>query len=211
MAFFNSTGKLPGQRCTAAVSPSGSVLRGVSRIMRDENGGGVLVSTPFFAILFMMLCTMALNIGLWVQKKQHMQMIADAATRAATLAIDRQYPVLEDNGKYHVYSILNKSEAISNAEAVYRENLRDFYGAEPGNVVYQPVGSEYTAPEWSSGAHAYRRVALSEELQYYNGDFTMVIKDTSIPNMWGGLLGLGPDVKFDTYSQAMASGTGERG
>ena len=128
-------------------------LRALIKTFRDdETGGALLASTPLFVILFMMFAALVFNVSIWLQHKQELQFACDSATRAATLAVEREFPVLESNGKYHVYCMLDKDKAKANALNVLTANAANMKGIKLTGGYVQPTyvnNRRYTSPEWS--------------------------------------------------------------
>lgn len=179
----------------------------LKHFIKDETGGALLVSTPFFSVLFMLMVALVFNVAIWLERKQELQYITDAASRAGTLAIERSFPVLETNGKYHVYAMLNPSQASSNADKVLNKSKQYLKGMEITNIQKQPSG--FKSPEWSSREHRYYDKYLTVEKQYQNGDFS-VYTEANIEGVWTKFLGVEDKIKVKAYAQSMASGTASR-
>lgn len=184
-----------------------SLRKKIREFFKDDTGGALLVATPFFSVLFMLLLALVFNVAIWLQKRQELQFIADAASRAGTLAIEYRFPVLEDNGKYHVYCMLNEQEATINAVKVLQANEMNLKGMRVTTRERQPAG--FKSPEWSSRDHRYYDKWLSVKEQYQNGDFSMYL-EADADGIWTKLLGTSEHIKVKAYAQSMASGSASR-
>ena len=189
------------------------ILRLIKYFKNDETGGGLLVMTPFFCLLFIMLTALVLTVALWAQRRQTVQMMADCASRAGTLAIDKQYAVLESDGKYHVYTELDPTKANENAAKVLQ--AFDTNGFDVQVIDYNPVTTNvavprekyaiFDSPEWSSRDHKYYRKVLTKQEQYYNGDFSVYMY-ANVHGIWEDLLDLSNNHPITVYSQSMCTG-----
>ena len=174
---------------------------------KDETGGALLVATPFFTVLFMLLVALIFNVAIWLERRQELQYIADSASRAGTLAIDKKFPVYESNGKYHVYCMLDPSKAQSYADKVLNASKANLKGIEITKEQKQPSG--YKSPEWSSYDHKYHDKYLTVKEQYQNGDFAIYL-EADVEGVWTKFLEVDKEITVKAYAQAMASGTASR-
>ena len=182
------------------------LLLKIKEFRKNEEGSALLATLPFMIILFVTFLALVFNVAVLTYKRQQLQIIADSASRAGTLAIREEYAVKESNGKYHVYIELDEDKADANATRVIEESKRYLKGAQINSYAFNPEGSNFVYPEWSSKAHKYNEKPLSTHKQYFNGNFS-VLMDSDAHGVWEDLLGLGHKFDITTYSSSAARGS----
>jgi len=180
----------------------------IREIIEDETGDGLVVYFMLMSVIsFMMLCLM-LNFMNWNSERNGLQIMADSASRAGTVAISKSYPIRERNGHgladYHVYTELNQAEAGDLSDLVIDSYTKKLKLAEVTKVEKNPIGG-FTVPVWNSKTFQYDERSISTQKQYKNGNFSVLVEG-KIKSIWPGLLGVKEELDVEVYSQSAARG-----
>ena len=183
----------------------------VKEVLMDESGGTVLIMAPYMIGLMFLFMVLFINSMILATKKNQIQIMADSASRAGALAIEKSYAVRERTGyglnDYHVYNELNEARAKELAGRVleaYEPRLR---GITVEEVEENPSGDGYTFPVWNNRRFRYEEKTLTSQKQYKNGNFSLRVKarlEAVAKGFFGGIL---DQVEIDIYSQSTSRGT----
>jgi len=186
-----------------------TLLHKMNDFMADETGDGLLVLFPVLALLGMMMFALMMNFMIWNTEKNGIQIMADSASRAGTVAISKSYAIRERTGHgledYHVYTELNEAEAENLSEQVIEGYKKHIKLAEVTQVDYNPV-ENFTFPVWNSNTFRYDNRPLSTKKQLKNGNFSVYVKGR-VKSIWPRLLGVKDELEVEIYSQSAARGT----
>lgn len=181
----------------------------LKELLHDENGDAIIIMTPCMLIVAMMLMMMVLSMQQWLYQKRQIQVAADSASLAGTLAVEKDviYRFQTGRGKesYHVATYLNESEANENARRVFEEHEKYFVHNTVTNVQYNP---SYTVPltVWNKKTHVYETKYETSLEQYRNGCETLVV-DGTVRGIFEDLIGQSSDVhKVNIVSQSQIFG-----
>ena len=182
-----------------------NLRRKIKEFIFDDEAMGITVAAPWIIFLCFLLMVLVFNLLLWHLQKEQLQIVADSASRAGTLAVAKEYATRE-GGQYHVYVELDPGEANSNAAEVV-DAYRDVLGpTDIEYVAYNPSIAGVTYPVWSQRTRSYFQSPLSPYDQYFNGNFSVYLRGR-IRGIWANALGLSDNFDIQTFSSSHARGS----
>lgn len=180
---------------------------GTCRFREDEDGDAFVVAAPFVCLVMFMMMALLFNAGMLAQKRHEVQIMADSAARAGTLAVDRTYAVRDAFG-YHVYTELDPRQAQENALSVIDAYMEANYPSGKGLAVYGMSANDtgsHTYPEYSSRDGEYHERHMTRQQSYYNGSSSVELY-ARVPGIWTDILGMRERYDIKAYGCAQAGG-----
>ncbi|XBX10720.1 hypothetical protein QMP26_41200 (plasmid) [Enterocloster clostridioformis] len=179
------------------------------QIIKDKSGGTVVVMAPYMVLMIFLTMVLFINHMVLATKRNQIQIMADSASRAGALAVEKSYAVRERTGyglgDYHVYNELNEEHAKVLSRMVMEQYEPLLSGITIERVEENPVG--FTFPVWNNRKFRYEEKPLSSQKQYKNGNFSLRIQaklEAAAKGYFGGVM---DTVDIDVYSQSTAKGT----
>lgn len=178
-------------------------------VLRDDSGGTVLIMAPYMIGIMFLFMVMYINGMILATKKNQMQIMADSASRAGALAVEKSYAVRETTGHgykdYHVYNELNDEKARElSGRIIEQYQSHVLKGVTVTQTEENPVG--YTFPVWNNRKLRYEEKPLSSQKQYKNGNFSLRVfarLDAAAKGLFGEVM---DTVDIEIYSQSTSRG-----
>lgn len=181
----------------------------IKRILQSDDGGTLLVMGPYLMVSMFLFLVIFINSMVFATKRNQLQIMADSASRAGTLAVAKSYAVRERTGHgygdYHVYVELDGEKARSLAAKVLDAYEPILHGVTVTRIEVNPT-DHYTFPVWNSHKFQYDEKPLSYEKQYKNGNFSLKVAaklEAATKGFFGGAMDV---ADVEVYSQSTAIG-----
>lgn len=181
----------------------------ILQVIFDDSGGTVLIMAPYMIGIMFLFMVMYINSMVLATKKNQIQIMADSASRAGALAIEKSYAVRETTGHgyndYHVYNELNDQRAKELSRHIIEQYQSHILkGVTITQTEANPIG--YTFPVWNNRKLKYEEKPLSSQKQYKNGNFSIRVYaklDAAARGFFGGVMDA---VDIELYSQSTSRG-----
>lgn len=180
-------------------------MKFIESLIENEEGGFTLLMLPVILVTGTLIVALIFNIMIMNGKKNEIQIMADSATRAGSLAVKYSFAVKERSGHgwgdYHVYTQLDENLAKELSSQVIQEFQHHSPTLIIDSIEENPIG--FKVPVWNSRNFNYDEKVLSPDKQYKNGNFSMLVNGR-VDGVWGGLLGIPNEIPIKIYSQSSA-------